>query len=111
MGRIAAGSLTERITLRTPGPSVPDGRGGQKPGTPGTPVTVWARKVELTGREALRLGQTAATVVVEFTIRKRAGVSVTTLVEWNGQSYAVQRVVHDDRHEYSVLTCLNNGRN
>lgn len=111
MGRIAAGQLTERITLRAPGPSVPDGRGGQNPGPMGAPVTVWARKRELTGTEVLRLGQTAGTGVVEFTIRYRETAGLTSLVDWQGRDYAVRQVVHDDRKEYTVLTCLTNGRN
>lgn len=111
MGRINAGDLTERVALHYPGVATPDGRGGQRPGPPTDPVVVWARKRELSGMEKLRLGQTLASSVVEFTLRFRAGVVTTTRLVWQGRTYAIRQVSHDDRNEFTTLTCEDNGRN
>lgn len=110
MGRLNAGDLTERISLTNPTAAVSDGRGGQLPGAPATPVEAYAQKRELSGAEVLRLGQTLGASIVEFTIRYREDVSTTTLVTWQGRSYGIRQVVHDSRKEFSALTCVDNGR-
>lgn len=111
MGRLNAGSLTERIGLLSPGVATPDGQGGFLPAAPATPVVVHARKRELSGMEAIRLGQTLGSSVVEFTIRYRPAVTHKTGVMWQGKTLGVRQVTHDDFKEFTVLTCVDNGRN
>lgn len=110
MGRINAGTLTETILLSIPGPTVSDGRGGRMPGPATTPVSRSAHKRELSGTEVLRLGQTLGTRVVEFTIRYLPTVTTSSTLTWQGKTLAVRQLIHDDYKEFTVLTCVDNGR-
>lgn len=111
MGRLNAGALTETIWLSTPVGAAPDGQGGFLPTVKPAPVLVYARKRELSGMEAIRLGQVLGSSVVEFTIRYKPQVTHKTGVTWKGKSYGVRQVTHDDFREFTVLTCVDNGRN
>lgn len=110
MGRLAAGNLTERISLRNPSAPVSDGRGGFRPGVPTTPVVVSASVRVLSGAEVLRLGQVLGTSVAEFTVRYTTNVTTATTVTWQGRSYGVKQVAQDVRREFTTLTCSDNGR-
>ncbi|SDY97622.1 phage head closure protein [Hymenobacter psychrophilus] len=109
MGRVAAGNLTERLSLLNPSAPVPDGRGGFLPGVATSPLVVRASVRQLSGLEVLRLGQVLGTSVVEFTIRYTDAVNTTTKLRWSGRSYGVRQVVHDPRREFTVLTAVDNG--
>jgi SPP1 family predicted phage head-tail adaptor len=111
MGRIAAGELTQRVTLLTPGEPIPDGR-GYKPG-PETEATYWAKVEPISGKEVLSLGQTLNTSAYRITLRDQPTIARTPKqrVRWNGETLNVQRVVNDlQQKEYVVLTCFNNGK-
>lgn len=109
MGRLAAGNLTEEVTLTTPGVAVPDGQGGQRPGV-NTTATVPAEVKQLSGRELLRLGLTAAVSVIEVRVRYRSDAAYTQRLTWQGRSYNVSQVVQDTRKEFTTFTCQDNGR-
>jgi SPP1 family predicted phage head-tail adaptor len=111
MGALNSGDLDQRVTLLTPGPAVPDGRGGQKPSTqPDAETPLWAKVRPLSGRELLSLGQTNNPTAYEITIRYRKQVQVGQKVRWLGDSFNIQRVVTDTRHEFHRLTCFNSGK-
>lgn len=113
MGRLAAGSLTEHIELLIPvvnAPVVPDGQGGHLASPKPEPLLVWARKREISGTEALRLGQTLSSSVIEFTTRYRPSVTPKASLVWQGKTFGISRVTHDDLKEFTVLTCVDNGR-
>ena len=109
MGILKAGDLRERITLLTPGPTVPDSSGGHLAG-PATEAAVWAQVTPLGTRELLALGQTLNTAAYRITIRRRVGVSAKQRVRWQGRELNVQGVTADPDREYLVLTCFASGR-
>lgn len=110
MGQLNSGQLDQRITLLTPGPPVPDGRGGQKPGTlPDTETRLWAKVRPLSGRELLELGQTNNPTAYEITLRHHP-VAVGQKVRWKSDTYNVQRVVSDTSNEFHKLTCFSSGK-
>lgn len=111
MGRINAGSLTERVALHYPGVATPDGQGGFVKGSESVTVVYAAVKV-LSGRESIALGQTLAGKVLEVTVRLPRQVDVnTTTLTWLGNSYNIQRADPDSRREFLTLLCVDNGRN
>lgn len=111
MGRIAAGDLTERVSLQQPTAAVPDGQGGFLKGGVNVTVTVYAKVRVVSGTEALRLGQTLGSRVVQAVVRYYPAATSSTTLTWEGKSLAVQQVVHDNRKEFTTLTCVDNGRN
>jgi SPP1 family predicted phage head-tail adaptor len=111
MGQLNSGQLDQRVVLLTPGPPVPDGRGGQKPSTlPDTETRLWAKVRPLSGRELLELGQTTNPTAYEVTIRKHPGVAVGQKVRWKGDTYNVHRLVTDTANEFHRLTCFSSGK-
>ena len=109
MGRLNAGQLNQRITLRTPGPAVGDGRGGWLDG-PETSVEVYARVRPIRGAEALALGQTLNSALYEVTIRYRAQASTKQRIVWKGISLNVRALAADEYNEFHVLTCSDGGQ-
>ena len=113
MGRIAAGELTQRITLITPGPPVLETeRGGSRPG-PVVEQSFWAKVEPLSGGELLSLGQVANYSAWRITLRSQPFIERTAKqrVRWNGETLNVQRVVNDyQQKEYVILTCFNSGK-
>jgi len=111
MGRLNAGQLNQRITLLIPGPSVPDGRGGQVAG-PATASARWALVRPLRTAEKLALGQTLDSASYEITLRQQTGetVSAHERVRWKGLDLNVQGVSPDEYNEYWLLTCFNSGK-
>lgn len=110
MGRIASGQLQERVTLLTPGPSIPEGNGyGNRPG-PETATPLWARVRPLRGSERLNLGLVANEAAFEVTLRRRAGVSAKCRVTWQGVTYNVQAISAGESREYLLLTCFTSGK-
>lgn len=112
MGRIAAGSLNQRITLLTPGVAVSDGRGGYKAAGPDLSTLLWARVRPLRVGEKLALGQVANSEAYEITIRRTPSVARTAKqrVLWKGVTLSVQGVVPDEFNEYYLLTCFSSGK-
>ncbi|SNR92335.1 phage head closure protein [Hymenobacter mucosus] len=114
MGRLAAGSLTERVTLTNASAAIEDGQGGwlESESGPEWTRTVHAERKVLSGSEALRLGQVLGGEVALYTVRYTArATSDTRLTTKTGQTYSVRHVEHDTRREFSLLTCVDNGRN
>jgi SPP1 family predicted phage head-tail adaptor len=113
MGRIAAGELTQRITLITLGAPVPEtDRGGSTPG-PSVEQSFWAKVEPLSGGEVLALGQVANYSAWRITLRDQPLILRTPKqrVRWNGETLNVQRVVNDyQQKEYVILTCFNSGK-
>jgi head-tail adaptor len=109
-GRIAAGDLTERVTLHYQAEPLPDGQGGFRKGAESI-RTVSAQVRVLSSRETLALGQTLAGRVAEVTIRAPRQVDVnTTQLSWDYSRWNIQRVDKDPRREFLTLTCITNGR-
>lgn len=110
MGRLAAGNLTEQISLLNPSAPVPDGRGGFRPGPATSPLVVRASVRVLSGLEVLRLGQVAGSTVAEFQVRYTDSVTTATKLTWQGRGYGIRQVVQDVRREFTTITALDNGR-
>lgn len=112
MGRIAAGSLNQRITLLTPSLAVSDGRGGYKPAGPDLQAAMWARVRPLRVSEKLALGQVANSEAYEITIRRTPSVARTAKqrVLWNEVTLNVQGTTPDEFNEYYLLTCFSSGK-
>lgn len=109
MGRLNAGSLTERLELLTPSAATSDGQGGRVKGLATTSETVWGRVRILSANEVVRLGQTVGTTVAEFTIRYRPATTATQAT-WKGKTLGIRAVQDDPFKEFTTLTCVDNGR-
>lgn len=109
MGRLNAGQLSQRVTLLTPGAKAGDGRGGFTPGTD-TEKEVWARVRTLRGGEKLALGQVLNTDAVEVTVRNGPLLSPAQRLRWKAATYNVLSVTPDEYNEYTLLTCVSDGR-
>lgn len=104
MARLAAGSLTERITIYTPGPTT-HGPFGATPTGPETRQTVYAKVEVLRGTEALRLGLEQGGTVYRVTVRQNPGPDVSRLqrMEWKGKTLATTSVQPALERDHAVL--------
>jgi SPP1 family predicted phage head-tail adaptor len=84
---IRAGSMDRRIALRHRALASSDPNGQQKPSWPTTYATVWARKIEVSGREFVQAQTTDAQSTVRFEIRYRDDVVATDQVICDGKTY------------------------
>jgi len=115
MGRLAAGSLSETITLTLPGPTIPDGRGGQKVGPiPGLSYIRAARVRVLRAAEKVRYGLALNVQAWELTTRATHPLEADPFtsahrgrVRWKAEEGAVQSVEPDERREYLTILVTN----
>lgn len=105
-GRIAAGDLSERITLQT------RAAGQDSLGAPvgewADTFAVWAHAEPIRGREYFASGQMQAAVDVRFTIRYRADVVETMRVVWRGEPYEIASppINRDGARDVLELMCV-----
>jgi SPP1 family predicted phage head-tail adaptor len=94
---IQAGKLDRRITIqeRT---AVQDGAGGETV-TWVDRATVWAAKMDVSGREQLMAHQMVPTDLVRFRIRYRSDVAMTDRVVYDGVAYNIQHKAEIGRRE------------
>ncbi|TGE05561.1 phage head completion protein [Hymenobacter fodinae] len=104
MGRIAAGELTERVTLYTPGPSTQGPFGATATG-PEKEESVYANVQALRGTEALRLGLEQGGTVYRIVVRQNPGPDVSRLqrLVWKGRSMALTFVQPTLERDHAVL--------
>ena len=102
---IAAGDLTERITLQARVAGV-DAR-GQESNEWADAVTVWAQSLPIRGREFFAASQIQSEVAVRFRIRWRSGVAPTMRVMWRSQAHDIDSVIDvEGRRVVLELMCL-----
>ena len=82
------GQLDQRITLEQES-RVPDDQGGAV-STWATLATVWAEVRPLSGRERAELASVQAPATYRFRIRRRADVTDTMRIGWNGGTYNIR---------------------
>lgn len=115
MGRLNAGDLTERVRLILPGPSVPDGRGGQKPGGVEGATHERAAAVRvLRAAERTRNGLPITSQAWEVTVRAQHPLAQDPFLqaakgqlEWNNETAAILSVEPDPRREFFTLFVSN----
>lgn len=90
---LAAGDLTERITLQQRDTTAQNGLGENTAAWVDV-VTVYAKAEPIRGREYFAAAQMQATTDVRFTIRYRAGVLQTMRVLWRGEPHDIQDVIN-----------------
>jgi SPP1 family predicted phage head-tail adaptor len=89
---IAAGQLSERITLQRPDVSSRDVMGGEVVAWTSV-AEVWAKAVPATGREIFRADQVHAEKTVSFVIRRRTDVTAAWRLLWRGETYDIKHVL------------------
>ena len=89
---LAAGDLTERITLQQRG-TLTQNSVGENTAAWVDVVTVYAKAEPIRGREYFAAAQMQATTDVRFTIRWRAGVLQTMRVLWRGEPHDIVDVI------------------
>jgi SPP1 family predicted phage head-tail adaptor len=109
MGRIAAGTLNQRIALLTDVLGPEDGEGGRLPGLT-TEKGLWARVRPLRTGEKSAVGLTLNPEAYEITIRHLPFIAPTQRVRWKGKLYQIEGVTPDEYEEYLLLTCTGTGQ-
>ena len=85
-----AGQLRNRIVIEAPGAT--QNAYGEPVETWTTFLTTWAKREDLTGREALLASQTQAEVTTRFVTRYAEGVTAKMRITSDGQLYNVESV-------------------
>ncbi len=70
-----------------------------------TTATEWGQAIPLSQSRALDLGGMKYRMAVEFTIRKRTGLTITPAnrLEWNGEYYTIHSVVPSPKLDDQVI--------
>lgn len=108
---MSAGAMRERITIQAPA-ATDDSYGDSLP-TFTDLVTVWAQKVEKTGREIFQSGQVAADQLIIFRTRYLDGFTITAKhrVIWRNRTLDItEPPVNTDNHRRTLeLRCTEHG--
>lgn len=96
-----AGRLRHRLVIQTPTETT-DSMGGQTIAW-NTLATVWATIAPLRGAEYMEAQAVEAAVSTRITIRYRADVTPRMRATWDGHTYEILDVVHDERRTMTEM--------
>ena len=103
-----AGKYRRRILIRAASPETPRNGFGERTSDGATVATVWADKVDLSGREFVEQAQEAAEVSTRFDIRYRTGILPKMIVveQPSGTEYDIVSVIDvNGLHKELRLQC------
>jgi SPP1 family predicted phage head-tail adaptor len=101
---LAAGKMTERVTVQKRSGDTRDALGSQTDGWI-THATVWAERVPGRRDEAAVTGQLVVQARETFRVRYRADLLETMRIQWRSQPHEIVSITPDVRRESLTIEC------
>lgn len=98
-----AGALDRRVVVQKP-TFTRDAYGEPVPSF-STLATVWARFRALSGAERFVDDQVQASIEAEFVIRWRSDITPLQRISWDSETWQIEAVLEEGRHQYLRLHC------